>query len=180
MDLGTGLPVHHDGKLIGTNQTPQDGRMKNAKCRPYRSGDSSNAGAGSTKSFFGVQSEASKERCARTRKRTVINPLTNACHQITNQPGLSPPNLRSGSTEGTAPRASAIASTLKAWTPGPMRRRRRRGSPEPRDKRKITASPVNGSGAHGRGRKPGKNLLDRSASFRDGPAAVDLRKLNLN
>ena len=60
MDLGVGLPTHFDARLIETNQAAQDGRMKNAKCRPNRSGDSSQAGAGSTKRCFGVQSETQK------------------------------------------------------------------------------------------------------------------------
>ena len=67
MDLGDGLLTHYDVKLIETNHATQDGRMKNAKCRPNRSGDSSYAGAGSTKRCFGVQSENQKNDCDRTR-----------------------------------------------------------------------------------------------------------------
>ena len=94
----------------------------------------------------------SKERCKRTRKRTVINRLTKACHQARKPPlGLD--------RGGPPPRASAFASTLKTQSAGPMRRRRRRGSPEPVDDRKNTASPVTGSGTHGREKKPGKNCL---------------------
>ena len=47
-------------------------------CRPNRSGVSSQAGAGSTKRCFGVQSDNQKNACDRTRVRTVINPLSAA------------------------------------------------------------------------------------------------------
>ena len=60
MDLGVGKPTHHDGKLIKTSHATQDGRRKNAKCRPSRSGDSSKRGAGSTKRCLGVQSARQK------------------------------------------------------------------------------------------------------------------------
>ena len=60
MDFGHWLSMHHDVGLIETNLATQDGRMKNAKCRPNWSGVSSNAGAGSTKGCFGVQSDIHK------------------------------------------------------------------------------------------------------------------------
>jgi len=56
MDLGVGLPTHHDGRLIGTNHATQDGRMKNTRCR-HQVGRLLEAGARSTKGCFGVQSD---------------------------------------------------------------------------------------------------------------------------
>ncbi len=135
-------PAAIDVGLIGASHASQGGRITNVTCRPKGSGVSSHAGAGSTKRCFGVQSEESKERCHRTRERTAINPLSNACHQATIGPGRSTPNLRSGSTEGPARRASAIAPALKRRGEGPMRRRRRTGSPEPFDENHLEKSQV--------------------------------------
>jgi len=57
-----GTPAYHDVGLNGTSHVPQGGRIRIFTCRPKGSGDSSHAGAGSTKRCFGVQSENSKER----------------------------------------------------------------------------------------------------------------------
>ena len=66
-------PTDHDVGLIGASHASRGGRITNVTCRPKRSGDSSDAGAGSTKRCFGVQSGQPKERCDRTRERTAIN-----------------------------------------------------------------------------------------------------------
>ena len=73
MDLGVGKPTHHDVKMIKTNHATQDGRMKNAKCRPNRSGDSSSCRSGIHEGMFWGAIGYSKERCKRTRERTAIN-----------------------------------------------------------------------------------------------------------
>ncbi len=61
MDLGVGLPTLYDVKLIETNHATQDGRTTNVYVPTKKSGDSSHAGAGSTKRCFGVQLEIQKK-----------------------------------------------------------------------------------------------------------------------
>ena len=76
MDLGIGLPMHYDVKLIKTSHATQDGRRKNTKCR-QQVGRLLTCGSGIHEEMFWGAIGNSKERCKRTRKRTVINPLTN-------------------------------------------------------------------------------------------------------
>ena len=66
MDLGVGLPTHHDGKLIETNHATQDGRMKNAKCR-RQVGRLLASRSGIHEEMFWGAIGNSKERCKRTR-----------------------------------------------------------------------------------------------------------------
>jgi len=54
-------PMHDDDGVIETNHVAQDGRTTNNSVPTNKSGDSSYAGAGSTKGCFGVQSENQKK-----------------------------------------------------------------------------------------------------------------------
>ncbi len=72
--------ANHDVGLIGTSRGRRAVAKRIVTCRPNRSGDSSDAGAGSTKRCFGVQSDNQKNACDRTRERTAINRPSSACH----------------------------------------------------------------------------------------------------
>ena len=53
--------MHDDVGVIETNHGEQDGRTTNNYVPTTKSGDSSQAGAGSTKGCFGVQSDNQKK-----------------------------------------------------------------------------------------------------------------------
>jgi hypothetical protein len=53
--------MHDDVGVIETNHVAQDGRTTNNYVPTNKSGDSSHAGAGSTKGCFGVQPENQKK-----------------------------------------------------------------------------------------------------------------------
>ena len=53
--------MHDDVGVIETNHVAQDGRRTNNYVPTNKSGDSSYAGAGSTRGCFGVQSENQKK-----------------------------------------------------------------------------------------------------------------------
>ena len=78
MDLGVGLPTHHDVKLIETNHATQDGRTKNIMCR-HQVGRLLTCRSGIHEGMFRGAIGKSKERCKRTRKRTAIQSITSTC-----------------------------------------------------------------------------------------------------
>ena len=72
-----GLPTLRDDGVIETSLAPQDGRITNISVPTYRSGDSSKAGAGSTKRWFGVQSDYKRTLQANSRKNRNRSKRTN-------------------------------------------------------------------------------------------------------
>ena len=167
------IPAALDARLIGASHTSQGGRITNVYVPTERVGCLLTCRSRIHEEM--VWGAIGIKRTLRSNPRKNRNQSTQQrCHQTTHEPGRSQPNLRSGSTEGPAPPPLPSHRPSRTRGEGPMRRRRRRGSPQPFDDRKIAGSPVTGRGARGRRRKPGKNLLDCSASFRDGPTSATL------
>ena len=74
MDLDVALLTYRDVGLIETNHATQDGRTTNVYVPTKKSGDSSHAGAGSTKGCLGVQSENQKNVAIEPEKEPYFNP----------------------------------------------------------------------------------------------------------
>ena len=172
-------PTNHDARLIGASHASRGGRIRNIQCRPNRSGDSSIAGAESTKRCVGVQSGQPKERCDRTREKDRTQSTEQKTFHVPtarHPDGISPTSCRrAGANAAPAPAAFLCCSVEDKQFPW-------RTVTQAATLQEATidydfefnvALKANAQLTRRTRAKPGKSLLDRSASFRDGPTSAD-------